>query len=43
MTLDTARALGIPVRLVRSPETNLKLTTRADLAVLQAFTTAAPA
>ena len=38
MTLDTARALGIPVRLVASPETNLKLTTRADLVVLQAVT-----
>ena len=36
MTLDTARALGIPVVLVRSPGTNIKLTTHADLAVLQA-------
>lgn len=43
MTLDTARALGIAVRLVRSPETNVKLTTRTDLAVLQAVTPVAPA
>ncbi len=40
MTLDTARALGIAVRLVASPETNLKLTRRADLVVLQAVTAA---
>ncbi len=38
MTLDTARALGIPVRLVPSPASNLKLTTRDDLVVLQAAT-----
>lgn len=38
MTLDTARALGIPIRLVASPASNLKLTTRNDLVVLQAVT-----
>jgi 2-C-methyl-D-erythritol 4-phosphate cytidylyltransferase len=37
MTVDTARALGMPVLLVRSPETNLKLTTAADLTVLRAL------
>lgn len=37
MTLDTARALGIPVRLVPSPETNLKLTTGNDLVLLRAL------
>lgn len=37
MTLDTARALGIPVRLVPSPESNFKLTTRNDLVVLRAL------
>ena len=37
MTIDTARALGIPVLLVPSPETNLKLTTSNDLIVLQAL------
>ncbi|MDP9418390.1 MAG: 2-C-methyl-D-erythritol 4-phosphate cytidylyltransferase [Actinomycetota bacterium] len=38
MTLDTARALGIPVRLVPSPDTNIKLTTVTDLLVLQQLT-----
>ena len=38
MTLDTARALGIPIGLVPSPDTNLKLTTRNDLLVLRALT-----
>lgn len=37
MTLDTARALGIPILLVPSPETNLKVTTGSDLVVLQAL------
>lgn len=37
MTIDTARALGIPALLVPSPETNLKLTTASDLIVLQAL------
>lgn len=37
MTLDTARTLGIPVRLVASPESNFKLTTRNDLVVLRAL------
>lgn len=41
MTLDTARALGIPVRLVASPESNIKLTTRNDLAVLRGLHAAA--
>jgi 2-C-methyl-D-erythritol 4-phosphate cytidylyltransferase len=36
MTLDTARYLGIRVRLVRSPESNVKLTTPNDLAALRA-------
>lgn len=40
MTLDTARELGIPVRLVASPDTNVKLTTRSDLIVLRAVTAA---
>jgi 2-C-methyl-D-erythritol 4-phosphate cytidylyltransferase len=43
MTLDTARALGIPVLLVPSPESNLKLTTGNDLVVLQALLEAEPA
>lgn len=43
MTLDTARVLGIPVRLVPSPESNLKLTTRNDLAVLRALLAPDPA
>jgi 2-C-methyl-D-erythritol 4-phosphate cytidylyltransferase len=42
MTLDTARALGIPVLLVPSPETNLKLTTANDMIVLQALLASAP-
>lgn len=42
MTLDTARALGIAVGLVASPDTNLKLTTPQDLVVLRALTAAAP-
>lgn len=37
MTLDTARALGIAVRLIASPDSNVKLTTRNDLVVLQAL------
>ena len=41
MTMDTARALGIPVLLVPSPETNLKLTTASDLIVLQALLSSA--
>ena len=41
MTIDTARALGLPVLLVPSPETNLKLTTANDLIVLQALFAAA--
>ena len=38
MTLDTARQLGIRVRLVPSPDSNVKLTTRNDLIVLRALT-----
>jgi 2-C-methyl-D-erythritol 4-phosphate cytidylyltransferase len=41
MTLDTARELGLAVRLVASPETNIKLTTRNDLIVLRAVTDSA--
>jgi 2-C-methyl-D-erythritol 4-phosphate cytidylyltransferase len=37
MTLDTARALGIPVHLVESPDSNVKLTTMNDLVVLRAL------
>jgi 2-C-methyl-D-erythritol 4-phosphate cytidylyltransferase len=37
MTIDTARALGIPVLMVPSPATNLKLTTSHDLIVLEAI------
>jgi 2-C-methyl-D-erythritol 4-phosphate cytidylyltransferase len=37
MTLDTARALGIAVRLVASPESNVKLTTWNDMAALEAL------
>jgi 2-C-methyl-D-erythritol 4-phosphate cytidylyltransferase len=37
MTLDTARALGIPVLLVPSPSSNIKLTTAADLILLRAL------
>ena len=43
MTIDTARALGIDVLLVRSPETNLKLTTNNDLLVLRAILEVPPA
>jgi 2-C-methyl-D-erythritol 4-phosphate cytidylyltransferase len=35
MTLDTARALGIEIRLVPSPRSNVKLTTHNDLIVLR--------
>lgn len=35
MTLDTTRLLAIPVLLIPSPETNVKLTTTSDLVVLQ--------
>lgn len=38
MTLDTARELGMPVRLVPSPDDNIKLTTQHDLLVLRAVT-----
>src|SRR5829696_9866062 len=38
MTLDTARALGIAVHLVQSPDSNVKLTTLNDLVVLRALT-----
>lgn len=38
MTLDTARVLGIAVRLVASPSSNLKLTTWNDLIALRAVT-----
>ena len=38
MTLDTARELGMPVRLVPSPDDNIKLTTQNDLLVLRAVT-----
>jgi 2-C-methyl-D-erythritol 4-phosphate cytidylyltransferase len=41
MTLDTARSLDIRVRLVPSPESNVKLTTPNDFAVLRAVITAA--
>ena len=37
MTLDTARALGIAVHLVESPDSNVKLTTLNDLVVLRAL------
>ena len=37
MTIDTARALRIPVLVVPSPETNLKLTNGNDMIVLQAL------
>lgn len=37
MTLDTARGLGIRVRLVPSPQSNVKLTTVNDLATLRAL------
>ncbi|HEX6759488.1 MAG TPA: hypothetical protein VF086_13935, partial [Propionibacteriaceae bacterium] len=37
MTLDTARGLGIRVRLVPSPQSNVKLTTFNDLATLRAL------
>jgi 2-C-methyl-D-erythritol 4-phosphate cytidylyltransferase len=37
MTIDTARALGIPVLMVPSPATNLKLTTSHDRIVLEAI------
>ena len=40
MTLDTARELGMPVRLVPSPDDNIKLTTQNDLLVLRAVTAA---
>jgi 2-C-methyl-D-erythritol 4-phosphate cytidylyltransferase len=36
-TIDTARALGFPALLIRSPESNVKLTTNHDLIVLQAL------
>lgn len=42
MTLDTARALGIPVLLVPSPASNLKLTTAADLLLLRALVAPSP-
>lgn len=42
MTLDTARALGIPVRLVASPDSNIKLTNSHDLVVLRALTAPGP-
>ena len=41
MTLDTARALGIEVRLVPSPRSNVKLTTHNDLIVLRELMTSA--
>jgi 2-C-methyl-D-erythritol 4-phosphate cytidylyltransferase len=37
MTLDTARALGIAVHLVKSPDSNVKLTTMNDLVLLRAL------
>jgi 2-C-methyl-D-erythritol 4-phosphate cytidylyltransferase len=37
MTLDTARALGMAVHLVESPDSNVKLTTLNDLVVLRAL------
>jgi len=40
MTLDTARALGIEIRLVASPRSNVKLTTYNDLVVLRELTAA---
>ena len=43
MTLDTARALGIPVLLVPSPSSNIKLTTAADLILLRALLAPEPA
>lgn len=42
MTLDTARALGIPVLLVPSPESNIKLTITADLILLRALVASSP-
>jgi 2-C-methyl-D-erythritol 4-phosphate cytidylyltransferase len=42
MTLDTARALGIPVLLVPSPSSNIKLTTAADLILLRALVAPEP-
>lgn len=38
MTLDSARAMGIAVRLVPSPESNIKLTTPHDLVLLEHLT-----
>jgi 2-C-methyl-D-erythritol 4-phosphate cytidylyltransferase len=37
MTLDTARSLGLRIGLVSSPESNVKITTQADLATLRAL------
>jgi 2-C-methyl-D-erythritol 4-phosphate cytidylyltransferase len=42
MTIDTARALGMPVLLVPSPETNLKLTVAADVVILDALLASTP-
>lgn len=38
MTLDSARGMGIAIRLVPSPGTNIKLTTALDLVVLEHLT-----
>lgn len=42
MTIDTARALGMPVLLVRSPETNVKLTIAADVVILDSLLASTP-
>jgi 2-C-methyl-D-erythritol 4-phosphate cytidylyltransferase len=42
MTLDTARALGIPVLLVPSPASNIKLTTAADVLLLRTLIDSPP-
>ena len=38
MTIDSARAMGIAIRLVASPKSNIKLTTPNDLILLQHLT-----
>jgi 2-C-methyl-D-erythritol 4-phosphate cytidylyltransferase len=38
MTIDSARSMGIAIRLVASPESTIKLTTPHDLILLQHLT-----
>ena len=40
MTTDTAREMGVAIRLVASPESNVKLTTPNDLVLLQSLVAA---